>query len=248
MEEYLSNALKLHPNSLFLLFIFIVPVWSHADEPLTWGYGHFPPYLYIQEDGKPHGPYADIVKGIFKHAGIEYKSLLAPNRRLRKMMTSGLIDFAVSPKYNLGESTSFYYSRAKVATIDLRVYWIGENPVITKASDLNNQSVIMISSYEYSGLRNYIENPDNNVDLAVDVEDHERALLALSLKRGTYLLAYRAPVDLIQLEMNIQELNSFPLIQTDMYLIINKSVKNSRQIMDKLETSYSTLNANKLNN
>lgn len=245
MEEYLSNALKLHPNSLFLLFIFIVPVWSHADEPLTWGYGHFPPYLYMQEDGQPHGPYADIVKSIFKHAGIEYKALLAPNRRLRKMMSSGLIDFAVSPNYGPGDSTGFYYSRAKVAKIDLRVYWIGDQPVITKASDLNNQSVIMISSYEYSGLRDHIENPNNNVNLAVDVEDHERALLALSLKRGTYLLAYRAPVDLIQLEMNIQGLNSFPIIQTDMYLMINKSVKNSRQIMDRLETSYSVLNANK---
>jgi hypothetical protein len=144
----------------------------------------------------------------------------------------------------LADSDDFYYSRAKVAKIDLRVYWIGEHSPVTEASDLNHQSVILISSYEYSGLRDYIENPDNNVDLAVNVEDHERALLALSLKRGNYLLAYRAPVDLIQLEMNIQGLNSYPIIQTDMYLIINKSVNNSRQIMDKLENSYSALYAN----
>lgn len=237
-------VLKLHPKLLFLLFIFIVPMWSRASEPLIWGYGHFPPYLYMQEDGQPKGPYADIVKSVFKHAGIEYHAVSAPNRRLRKMISSGLIDFAVSPRFNLGYSNDFYYSREKVAKIDLRVYWIGEHSPVTEASDLNHQSVILISSYEYSGLRDYIENPDNNVDLAVNVEDHERALLALSLKRGNYLLAYRAPVDLIQLEMNIQGLNSYPIIQTDMYLIINKSVKNSRQIMDKLENSYSALYAN----
>jgi polar amino acid transport system substrate-binding protein len=235
---------KLLYRSLFLLAIVLVPLRSTASEPLIWGYGHFPPYLYMQEDGQPHGPYADIVKNILKHADIEYQALLAPNRRVKKMIIDGPIEFVIGPKNTFDNPNHFYFSRAIVAKIDLRVYWIGEQPPITQASDFSNQSVILISSFDYAGLRDYIENPDNKVTLAVNVEDHRRALSALSVRRGTYMLGYRAPVELMQLEMNIQNLHSYPIIKTDMHLIINKSVKNGRQIMDKLEASYLALYPN----
>jgi polar amino acid transport system substrate-binding protein len=228
----------------FLLAMLLVSSRLSASEHLVWGYGDFPPYLYMHEDGQPQGIYADIVKNVFKHADIEYQTLLAPNRRVKKMIVDGLIEFAVSPKNTLDNPNDFYFSRAVVAKIDLRVYWIGDQPPVTQASDLNRQSVILISSFEYSGLRNYVENLDNKVTVAVDVEDHKRALSALSVKRGTYMLGYRAPVELMQLEMNIQDLYSYPIIQTDMYLMIHKSVKNSRQIMDKLDISYSALYPN----
>ena len=78
----------------------------------------------------------------------------------------------------------------------------------------------------------------------MNVEDHWRALAALSVKRGTYILGYRVAVELMQLEMNIQDLHSHPVKQTDLYLIINKSVKNSRQIMNKLEFSFAVLYPN----
>jgi hypothetical protein len=219
---------------------------SIASEPLIWGYGDFRPYLYMQEDGQPGGPYADIAKSIFKHADIEYQTLLAPNRRVKKMIDDGSIEFAIAPK-NAVHLNDFYFSQAIVAKIDLRVYWIGEQPPVIQASDLNRQSVILISSFGYSGLRDYVENPDNNVTIAVNVEDHKRALSALFVKRGTYMLGYRAPVELMQLEMNIQDLHSYPIIQTDMYLMINKSVKDSREIMDKLELAYSELYPNNIN-
>jgi hypothetical protein len=48
----------------------------------------------------------------------------------------------------------------------------------------------------------------------------------------------------MQLEMNIQDLYSYPIIQTDMYLMIHKSVKNNRQIIGKLDISYSVLYPN----
>jgi hypothetical protein len=55
------------------------------------------------------------------------------------------------------------------------------------------------------------------------------------------MLGYRQPIDLMRLEMNVQDLHSYPILQTDIHLFINKSVKNSRQIMDKLELAYSEL-------
>ena len=239
--------MKLYCWSLFFLVLVFVPFRSNANEPVIWGYGHFAPYLYMQEDGQPRGPYADMVNNIFKHADIEYKAVLAPKRRVRKTINDGSIDFAIGPLTVLDDLNNFYISRAIVAKIYLRAYWIGNQEAVTQATDLNGQSVILITSFDYSGLRDHIENPINNVTLAVNVEDHRRALSALLMKRGKYMLGYHAPVDLIQLEMNIQDLNSYPMIQNEMYLIINKSVKNSRKIMDKLEVSYSAIYSNNIN-
>jgi polar amino acid transport system substrate-binding protein len=209
-----------------------------ATEPLQWVYGHFPPYIYMGQDFKPYGFHADIIKSILKHADIEYQPVFVPNRRARKMVNDGFVPLAMAPLVALKNPDDFHISPNIVVKIDLHTYWIGKQKPVTKSSDLNGESVVLITSFNYSGLRDYIEDPTNKVKLAVEVENHKRALSALDKGRATYMLGYKEPVDLMQLEMNVQNLNSYPLLQTNNHLFINKSVKNSRQIMDKLEQAY----------
>ncbi|MFQ3191960.1 MAG: hypothetical protein ACI936_003111 [Paraglaciecola sp.] len=49
------------------------------------------------------------------------------------------------------------------------------------------------------------------------------------------MIGYCAPVELMQLDMNIQDLHMYPIIQTDVYLKTDKLIKNSRQIIGKLD-------------
>jgi polar amino acid transport system substrate-binding protein len=235
------NVLKLYWKLFFLFAIVFVSSRIRASEPLTWVYGHFPPYIYIEENGQPYGIHAELLKNILKHADIEYQAVFAPNRRARKMMSDGSAQLAMGPLDALKNPDDFHISRIIVVKIDLRTYWIGDQKPVTQSSDLNGESVVLITSFDYSGLRNYAQNPDNKVTVAVRVENHKRALLALSRGRATYMLGYRQPVELMQLEMNIQNLNSYPMLQTNNYLFINKSVKNSRKMMDKLEASFLAL-------
>jgi polar amino acid transport system substrate-binding protein len=211
---------------------------------LIWGVSEFPPYINAHPDGQIYGPIPDIVKNTFKHAGIEYSSVYSPKRRANKALNEGLTDFSVGALFALDNLDNFYVSHVPLAKIELQSYWIGEQKPVFQAIDLKGQSVVLITTFEYSGLRNYIENPDNKVTLAVDVEDHRRALSALLLNRATYMLGYRTPTDLALSEMDIQNLNSQTITQTDIYLVLNKSVKNSRQIMDKLDASFSVLYQN----
>ena len=233
---------------LLLLFI-LVSTASHsrADKPLIWGFASFPPYLDTQSNGQPFGLIADIVKNTFAHAGVEYLPFQTPNKRTRKVVNQGFVDFSIGPMTAVENPDNFYRSQGWVAKIELRSYWIGEQPPVTQASDLIGQSVVLISSYHYSGLRNFVENPSNNVFLALNVEDHGRALIALSLKRATYMLGYRQPTDLMQLEMKILNLHSFSLNETYVYFFIHKSVKNGQQIMDKLDKSFAELYPNNIN-
>lgn len=232
--------MKLALTCLLLLLAYPL-THSHANEPVVWGYGHFPPYLSVRQDGQPQGPYAELVREVFSHAGIEYQTAHAPNRRTRQSINAGRVEFAIGPVTSIDNPHKFYLSKVPVANIELRAYWLGRKDPIKQVADLKGQSVILIASYGYSGLRSYIEDPVNEVRLSVDVEDHKRALLALSINRGNYMLGYRKPTELVQLEMNVPDLQSHSLLQIDMYFIIRKSVSNSRHIMDKLEQAYMAL-------
>jgi polar amino acid transport system substrate-binding protein len=157
------------------------------------------------------------------------------------MVNDGAIPFAMAPLVALENPDDFHISDMIVLKIDLRIYWICDQKPVTKAIDLNGESVVLITSFEYSGMRNYVEDPNNKIEVAVEVDNHRRALAALSKGRAKYMLGYRQPVDLMQLDMAIQNLHSYPMLQTDVHLFINKSVLNSRHIMDKLERAYAKL-------
>jgi polar amino acid transport system substrate-binding protein len=228
-------------SRLALVFGLLSSTLVHSEEPIVWGYAPFPPYIYPLSDGQPAGPFADIVIKTLNHAGIDYLPLYTPNKRARKAINDGLTDFSIGPLAVLNKPENYHISDTAVAKVDMRTFWIGPKPAIKKTSDFNGKSVILITSFQYSGLRQYLENPVNNVSIAVNVEDHKRALSALNLKRADYMLGYLAPVDLMQLEMGIADLQSYPIKQADFHLFINKAVKDSRQIMDKINTAYAEL-------
>lgn len=230
-----------HCRPLILVVSMLLSQCLRADEPVIWGYAQFPPYIYTLPNDQPAGPFADIVASTFKHAKIEFQPLYTPNKRTRQAINNGLTDFGIGPASVLENPQDFYFSNQVVAKIDMRVYWIADQKPVTEVTGFNNSSVILITSFQYSGLRQYIEDPRNNVELTVNVEDHRRALSALSLNRATYMLGYHAPVELMQLEMNVANLNSYPLKQADIYMFINKSVKNSRLIMNKIDAAYAEL-------
>jgi hypothetical protein len=131
-----------------MLLGFLLVSWlSAANEPLKWVYGHVPPYIYMGDDLNPYGFHAEIIKNILKHADIEYQPVFIPNRRAKKMVNEGFIPFAMAPLVALENVDDFHISPTIVVEIDLQIYWIGEQKPITKASDLNGHSVVLISSF-----------------------------------------------------------------------------------------------------
>jgi polar amino acid transport system substrate-binding protein len=228
-----------------MLFITVASArHSRADEPLVWGFADFPPYIEAKANGQPYGSLAEMVQNIFQHADIDYLPLHTPNKRIRKLISEGFVGFSIGPLTAIDNPDDFYMSKAAVAKIETRSYWIGEQNPVMQATDFYGQSVVLITSYQYSGLRDYLENPNNKVSIAANVEDHKRALTALLLKRATYMLGYSKPTELIQLQMNVENLHSFPLNEIKMYFYIHKSIKNSRQVMDRLDKSHAELYPN----
>ena len=91
----------------------------------------------MKEDNQPHGAYADIIKNILKHADIEYQIFLALNRRVKKMIIDDSIELVIGPKNTFNNPNYFYFSRDIITKIDLRVFWIGEQSSVSRASDFS---------------------------------------------------------------------------------------------------------------
>jgi polar amino acid transport system substrate-binding protein len=229
---------------LFFIIVLIslcMPMQSRADEPLVWGFSQFMPFIYANAAGQPAGPFAEKVMSTFAHANIDIQGLYTPKRRANRIINQGIIDFSTGAMEALDNPDDFYISRTAMQKIDLRFYWLGEKKPVTGAADLQDESVILITAFQYGGLRDFIENPINKVVLAADVEDHQRALSALLLNRGDYLLGYHTPINSIKSELNVQSLHSHSIQQIEIFFFIHRSVKNGQQLMDRLEVAHAEL-------
>ena len=226
---------------VFLILLISLPVSANTQEPLVWGFSTFVPYLYLDNQGEPRGQYAEIVKNVFEHADVEYEVIESPNRRSKKLIDNGIITFGIGPKTILDNPEEYYFSKPSVSRIELRTYWQGEKKPINNAVELRGSRAILISSYTYSGIRDFITDEKNNIELAVDVEDHTRALQALILDRGDYMLGYKGPTEDALAELKVDKIYSSNLLTMDMYFLISKSVENGQAIMDRLDASYQYL-------
>jgi hypothetical protein len=65
--------------------------------------------------------------------------------------------------------------------------------------------------------------------------------MALVLNRANYMLGYQAQVELVKQDIDVNNLNSSTMMDIDIHMFINKSVKNSREIMDKIDIAFSEL-------
>lgn len=223
------------------LLLFCATLTCHAEDEIRWGFAEFPPHLYLDANGNPNGEFARIVQTIFKQAGIEYQILNRPNRRALNAINTGLSEFSIGPVFVLDNPEDYYISEAVVAKVTVSAFWVGNKSPIVNMDDLVSRSVILISSFKYAGYRDFIENPTNKVTLAVNVENHVRALRALSRGRADYMLGYRAPTLLADLEVQIASLNSSDLYDVDIRFFLRKSATHAEEKMRKLQTAYELL-------
>lgn len=234
--------MKLNRILIFIFFgMFFPSSILAANKAIMWGYSPFSADLYSDTNGQPKGRYADIVINTLNHANLKFETTLEPNRRARKTIADGDVNFFISVHTSVESPENFYTNQVPIDKLRLRAYWIGDRPAVTLTTDLIGQSVILIASFQYAGYRHFIEDPNNNVTLAVNVGDHRRALAALSLGRASYMLGYERPISSLQQEMQVANLHSSLIVESNLHMYLSKSVNNSRHIMDQIDKAYAEL-------
>jgi hypothetical protein len=236
-------SLKRHLNLLcYSLILCSLPCFSaYAKAPLIWTVANFAPHIYIDNQNQVLGPIGEIGTNILAHAGLDYKINHTSNKRAEQFINKEHAEFGMSSIYTLEKPEDFYISQYAVHKVQLRAYWFGEHEPVLQASDLRQQSLILIGGLKYAGLRDYIEDPSNQVTLAVDVENHQRALQALKLARATYMLGYHFPVVHAQRETKLKDLHSNVITELGIHFYIKKTSANSQKTMQDLEAAYQLL-------
>ncbi len=222
-----------------LVFLYGMTANLYAGDPLTWSYVTFYPYTYT-ENGQPKGLVAERVKQLFNHAGISYRAIELPNRRLQKRVLQGQVDFTVVIPSFIQDSEHFLVSELPLASIKLQVYTLSAERNIQRLSDLEGYPLILISGYSYGGRRTLVEHSDK-YDVSAEVENHEAGIKALLANRGDYLLGYEKAAQAALELQDSQPVYSYTIENLDVYLYLSKSVPDATHIMAIINESLREL-------
>tara|TARA_R110000737_G_scaffold61057_2_gene88007 strand:- start:8663 stop:9418 length:756 start_codon:yes stop_codon:yes gene_type:complete len=238
--------LKLHCSLLALLLfsLLALPVWAleteqdYSVEPpllLQWGFVHFPPLIYLDEEKKPKGDLAELMAAISLDSGIPYKAMLFPNIRAIFNLNQQQINFAIAAKSLVNNENNFLISRFPVAEIQLRTLWRTGTKPVHSIEDLMAKRLILLRGYTYGGIRAKVEQISEN---NFEVENHERALTALKFKRGDYAIVYKSASE-YSMSMAAKTDFEYSIIGTvELFFILNAKVPYAEQIMQRLEAAF----------
>lgn len=211
---------------------------SHGHESIIWGFSEFKPFIYEDGYGNVQGIFAEMMEPVFKKANIEYTAFQNPNRRSKMLMEDGRFNFTIVPAFVIQHPENYLIGNETVTIVEMHAFWVGDKKPIKDIPQLRGHSVALITGFTYAGARAFIESPGSGVSISVDVEDHKRALKALSLGRADYMLGYKKPADNALKNMTISNLNSSILGKAKFRFVMHRSNYNADRIMQKIESAF----------
>ena len=227
--------------SILLIAVLVFTPMVKAQQPLIWGYVHFPPFTSQDDNGRAQGFLADITTDVLKRAEIPYSAIELPNRRAKALINSGEIHFGLFTKSFIQEPREFVTSDFAISQIELRAFWTGQTDPVRDKRDLIGKKLILMTAYTYGGLRKFFENPANDITIIANVEQHHRAFQALKVGRGDYLLDYRGPSLRALNNMNVPDIKFSTLSTIDIYFVMHKSYPQAQNTINKMQQKFIAL-------
>ena len=200
-----------------------------------------PPY-YIVDGKNVMGFFGDFMAKVVTEAGFELVWMPSSTKRIYRNLAAGQVDVYFGPlQPDLdGFDNTVIHSKLSPFTLELRVYYFGDKPAITKKEDLLDKDIIIESGYTYGGLINYIQDPKNNIN-HYEVRSFGQAMRMLKMGRYDYHLDYKKTGSLYFEKHNEPDLKHSILQSVNLYFIVSKKTKDAEQILNRLEKALSRL-------
>lgn len=201
---------------------------------LNWGYVRFPPYHY-DENSTVKGIIVDRIDYLFDNAKLNYQAMQLPNKRAKRFIDEGKVDFSTVIESFILAPNKFIRSKRPLYEIKLGAICSDAHTKIDSLNSLQTFSLIKIAGYTY-GL-DYELNEKTGFNVAVEVRDHEAAIKAISYQRAQCILGYESPYLLEVAKRNMDKKLYFHLIDTyPVYFYLNRKVTDSNKIMFAIDT------------
>jgi polar amino acid transport system substrate-binding protein len=239
MTNFLKRAC-IKPT-IFSISIIFITISSSYSEPLKVGASFAPPY-YTVEGENVTGVFGDLITKVFKEAGLEFVWKPYPTKRVYQNLIEGKIDIYLGPiKASLkGFNESVIHSDFSPVNIELRSYYFGEKPEITKKEELSGKNLLIIRGYTYGGLVNFILDPKNKVK-SKEINSFEQAIEMLKANRADYHLDYKKTGEIYLKNNSEPDLRHSTIFNVNLYFMVSKHTPDHEKLLSILENAFRKL-------
>lgn len=123
-----------------------------------------------------------------------------------------------------------------MASTEVRLYRLGDNPPIKDRGDLVAKDIITIRGYSYGELKGFVDDPTHHIVDNV-ANSHEAAFVMLRNRRAEYLIDYAGLATDVLAAHPIDGLRFQPLERLEVHLILSKAYPDSERVMARLEAA-----------
>lgn len=228
------------------VFFLLLPLSYGYSDSLKVGASFAPPYYTIKGENVS-GIFGDLMSKVISEAGFAFIWKPYPTKRLYTNLINGEIDVYLGPLEPAFEGFNKFviHSHFSPVSIELRSFYFGNKPEITKKEDLSDKNILIIRGYTYGGLINYILDPKNDVKYR-EIKSFDQAIKLLELKRADYHLDYRKTGE-IYLEKNFTPgLKHSTLFGVDLYFMVSKHHSIAETILARIEDSFRKIKRNEI--
>jgi len=198
----------------------------------------------VNDKGQPDTPMTFVAEALMKRAGLSWRAMPYPARRLFDNLRNGATNFSILVRAS-SLLDSCIFSKNPIYSTKLNIYYIGDKLPVTSKENLSGKHIITIRGYSYGGLLKFISDPANKVINEV-ASTHKAAFEMLNDDRADYLLDYASAAGDILSESPIKGVKSISISQLNIYLVLSKMYPDAKKLMVKLEDIAATLDVNKI--
>ena len=162
-----------------------------------------------------------------------------PTKRVYQNLIDGNIDIYLGPLKPAfeGFKESVLHRDFSPVSIELRSFYFGDKPEITKKEDLSGKDVLIIRGYTYGGLVNFILDPKNNVKYR-EINSFDQAMQILKKGRADYHLDYRKTGEIYLKNNPEPDLKNSTLFSVDLYFMVSKHTPDAEKILESVENAF----------
>ncbi|MEH6563733.1 MAG: transporter substrate-binding domain-containing protein [Halopseudomonas sp.] len=180
-----------------LFLALLLPCHTYAQDaqeaPVEIAIVGVPPYLLVDQYGRPKGPVIDLIERLFADLQQPYNVRDLPPNRVGLRLIKGQAALTIASGSNPGLSRLARQGSEALLSMALNVYRKPGTPAIHNLSDLAGKRVICITAYSY-GTADATLAQNQPPTRKVHANSHEAALQMLLHGRADYLLDYAEPL------------------------------------------------------
>ncbi len=211
-------------SKMFGLTIFTMLLASftvHAEEKLVMGVHLAPPVMGKNTSGEYYGSMINIMRKVVQRADIDYLIKEFPTKRLYQNIGKGKVHLFVGIKNVSEYHDNVLYSDKVVDRLVVSILRKKVTPSIRDRNELTGKSIIINRGYSYAGLRAFVLDEKNNVEVSEN-SSSINMLKMLKMDRATYCIFYTRVAEQALRVYPLEDVVSDTLDSIDFYIILSK--------------------------